>query len=269
VLDVDALQRWLAARPEVPFKLPTLTQGAKVVGGTVVGNGWTLRDVDIALPHLATGAPVDLDFAMHGKRDTIELDARGNVHLDAAQAATAYTIGADLKLAHEPEPLAGRIDSAGRFRIGDEAFTLQADTLALDGQSPLPKLTGEAWSDKHGQLALGFRGELGGWPKEWPALPPPMGAVQGPFPVTMLYRGATDFSDPLRMAMAIGPARADVRFRVREVLAWMDAPGASPLPPLTGTASLPQLDFEGVTLRGVRAVLRDDPVVEAPAPQSP
>ena len=80
---------------------------------------------------------------------------------------------------------------------------------------------------------------------------------------------ATDFSDPLRLAMAIGPARADLQARVREVLAWIDAPAASPLPPLTGTVTLPQLDFEGVTLRGVRAQMRDDPVVESPPPTSP
>jgi hypothetical protein len=269
VLDVDALQRWLAARPDVPFKLPTLTRGAQVTDGTVVGNGWTLEDVDAGLPHLATGAPVDLDFALKGRRDAIDLRARGKVHLDAALAATAYTLGADLELARETKPLAGRIDSAGRFRIADEAFTLQADTLALDGQPPLPTLSGEAWSDKHARLALGFRGELAGWPAEWPALPPPIGAVEGPFPVTMLYRGATDFSDPLRVALAVGPARADVQVRVREMLAWIDAPGASPLPPLTGTASLPQLDFEGATLRGIHARMREDPVVEAAAPKSP
>ena len=274
VVDVDALQRWLAARPKVPFKLPTLTKGAEVNDGTVVGNGWTLEDLDLALPRLATGEPVDLDFSLRGRRDAIDLHARGKVHLDAAVAATAYTLGADLELARETKPLAGRIDSAGRFRIGDDAFTLQADTLALAGQAPLPTLTGEAWSDKHEQLALGFRGELATWPKDWPALPPPLGAANGPHPVVALYRGRTDFSDPLRVALAVGPAQADVQLRVREMLAWLDAPGASPLPPLTGTASLPQLDFEGATLRGIRARMREDrvvedPVVEAVAPKSP
>jgi hypothetical protein len=269
VLDVDGLQRWLAARPKAPFKLPTLTRGAKVVDGTVIGNGWKLQDLDAELPHLATGAPVDLDFELRGLRDAIDLRARGRIHLDAATAATGYALGADLELAREAKPLSGRIESAGRFRIGDEAFTLQADTLAMKGQPPLPTLDGEAWSDKHAQLALGFRGKLGGWPEQWPALPPPIGAVPGPFPVTLLYRGATDFSDPLRLAMAIGPARVDAQARVRELLAWIDKPGASPLPPLTGTATVPQLDFEGAVLKGVRAEMREDATVEAPAPPSP
>ncbi|MGH8028904.1 MAG: hypothetical protein ACREO3_03115 [Arenimonas sp.] len=266
VLDVDGLQRWLAARPEVPFKLPTLAKGARVIDGTVVGNGWTLEDLDVELPRLASGEAVDLDFSLRGKRDAVDLGARGRLHLDQALAATAYTLGADLELARETRPLAGRIDSAGRLRIGDEAFTLQADTLALHGQAPLPTLTGEAWSDKHEQLALGFRGELATWPEEWPALPPPIGAVDGPHPFIALYHGRSDFSDPLRLALAVGPAHAEVQVRVREMLAWLDAPGASPLPPLTGTVSLPQLDFEGATLRGVRVLMRDDPEIEAPSP---
>jgi hypothetical protein len=54
--------------------------------------------------------------------------------------------------------------------------------------------------------------------------------------------------------------------RVREMLAWLDAPGASPLPPLTGTASVPELDFEGAVLKGVHAELREDAPAEATAP---
>jgi hypothetical protein len=271
VLDVDALQRWLAARPKVPFKLPTLTNGAKVTGGTVVGNGWTLEDLDLDLPRLATGAPVDLDFALRGRRDAIDLRAHGKAHLDAASAATAYTLGADVELARADKPLAGRVDSAGRLRVGEETFALQADTLALEGPSPLPDIAGEAWIDQDRQLALGFRGQLATWPTDWPALPPPLGAAQGPHPLVLLYRGATDFSDPLRLGLSVGEARMDARAKVRDMLAWIDAPGASPLPPLTGTVTLPRLDFEGATLRGVRAVMRDDtPAVEAvAAPGSP
>jgi hypothetical protein len=270
VLDVDALQRWLASRPKVPFKLPTLTHGAQVTDGTVVGNGWTLEDLDLELPHLATGAPVDLAFSLRGRRDAIDLRARGKAHLDAAVAATAYTLGADVELARADKPLAGRVDSTGRLRVGEDTFALQADRLELAGKSPLPTIAGEAWVDQREQLALGFRGDLAAWPADWPALPPPLGAAKGPHPLVLLYRGATDFSDPLRLGLAVGEARMDARARVREMLAWIDAPGASPLPPLTGTVTLPRLDFEGATLRGVRAVMRDTPAVEAvPAPRSP
>jgi hypothetical protein len=265
-LDVDGLQRWLAARPKAPFKLPTLTQGAAVADGTVVGNGWRLEDVDLDLPHLATGAPVDLDFALRVRRDTTDVRAKGQAHLDAAAAASAYRLAARLELAHEPEPMEARVRSAGRYRLDDDGVALLAHSLDASTDAPLPSLAGEAWLDKHAQLALGFRGELAEWEKQWPALPPPVGAAKGPHPVVAVYRGKPDFSDPVRLGVAIGPARAQVAVRVREMLAWLDAPGASPLPPLTGTASVPELDFEGAVLKGVRAEMHEDATVKAPAP---
>jgi hypothetical protein len=265
-LDVDGLQRWLAARPKAPFKLPTLTKGAAVADGTVVGNGWRLEDVDLDLPHLATGAPVDLDFALRVRRDTTDVRAKGQAHLDAAAAASAYRLAARLEMAHEPEPMEARVRSAGRYRLDDDGVALLAHSLDASTDAPLPSLAGEAWLDKHAQLALGFRGELAEWEKQWPALPPPVGAAKGPHPVVAVYRGKPDFSDPVRLGVAIGPARAQVAVRVREMLAWLDAPGASPLPPLTGTASVPELDFEGAVLKGVRAEMHEDATVEAPAP---
>jgi hypothetical protein len=266
VLDVDGLQRWLAARPKAPFKLPTLTQGAAVADGTVVGDGWRLEDVGLDLPHLATGAPVDLDFALRVRRDTTDVRAKGQAHLDAAAAASAYRLAARVEMAHEPEPMVARVRSAGRYRLDDDGIALLARSLDASTDAPLPSLAGEAWLDKHAQLALGFRGELAEWEKQWPALPPPVGAAKGPHPVVAVYRGKPDFSDPVRLGVAIGPARAQVAVRVREMLAWLDAPGASPLPPLTGTASVPELDFEGAVLKGVRAEMHEDATVEAPAP---
>src|SRR5688500_13268189 len=244
VLDVDGLQRWLAARPKVPFELPTLTRGAAIHRGTVIGNGWRLEEVELDLPRLASGEPVDLDFKLRGRRDAIDLRARGQAHLDAATAASAYTLRTAVELAREGEPLAGRIESAGRFRIGKDTFVLMGDTLAMNGESPLPTVAGEAWVDKGKQLALGFRGELAAWPDAWPALPSPIGAATGPHPLVLLYRGRTDFSDPLRVGLAVGPARMDAQARVREMLAWLEAPpGGSPLPPMTGTVTVPQIDM--------------------------
>jgi len=266
VLDVDGLQRWLAARPKAPFKLPTLTKGAAVANGTVVGNGWRLEDVDLDLPHLATGAPVDLDFALRARRDATDVRAKGQAHLDSATASSAYRLATRLELAHEPEPRVVRVRSAGSYRLDDDGVALLANSLDASAASPLPSIAGEAWLDKHAQLALGFRGELAEWEKEWPALPPPVGAAKGPHPVIAVYRGKPDFSDPVRVGVALGPARAQVAVRVREMLAWLDAPAASPLPPLTGTASVPELDFEGAVLKGVRAEMREDAPAEATAP---
>jgi hypothetical protein len=273
VLDADALQRWLAARPEAPFKLPTFTNGLEVANGKVVGLGWSLEGLQLVLPRLATGEPVDLQYRLRLLRGGIDARMQGRLELAAASAASTYSLQGNAKLERKPEPLAADIDSRGRYRIGDDTFALQADVFSIEGESPLPTLVGEGWIDKRGQFALGYRGALAAWPAEWPALPAPVGAAEGPYPLVLLYRGRGDFSDPLRMALTVGEAHMDAQARVPELLAWIDAPTASPLPPVTGTLTVPQIDMEGIVLRGVRAVLEDDDVpppaeTDAPAPAS-
>jgi hypothetical protein len=265
-LDVDGLQQWLAARPEAPFELPTLAKGLAVADGTVLGNGWSLDEVDLVVPRLAQGEPVALEYSLQAHRGDTHAKLAGHARLDAASAASRYAVQARVELARDPEPLEAKIDSTGSYRIGDDTFALQADKLDIDGAGPIPTLMGEAWIDKRAQLGAGFRGELAGWPPQWPALPQPIAQADGPYPVVLLYRGRTDFSDPLRLGLEVGPASLDARASVPEMLAWIDAPGTSPLPPLTGTLMAPQLDFEGVTLRGVRAELVDEPAAPPTSP---
>jgi hypothetical protein len=265
-LDVDGLQQWLAARPAAPFELPTLSQGLAVADGTVLGNGWSLDDVNLVVPRLARGEPVALEYSLQVHRGDIDAKLAGHARLDAASARSRYAVQTHVELARDPEPLQARIDSTGSYRLGDDTFALQADQLDVDGAGPIPTLMGEAWVDQRAQLGAGFRGELVGWPPQWPALPQPVAQSDGPYPVVLLYRGRTDFSDPLRLGLRIGPAALDASASVREMLAWIDAPTTSPLPPLTGTLTAPQLDFEGITLRGVRAEMVDEP---AEPPTSP
>lgn len=257
VLDVDGLQRWLASRPPAPFRLPTLTRGMAVADGSVLGDGWALHELALDLPRLATGEPADLHASTRFVRGDTDARLRGQVHVDAAAAASAFSVQARGELAREPAPLEGTAAAQGRFRFADGGFTLLADRLALDGDSPLPSLAGEAYVARHGQLSLGFRGRLATWPQAWPALPPPVGAARGPFPVTAVYRGEPDFSGPLQLALAVGETKVDARTRLPEMLAWIDEPSTSRLPPLEGTLTTPRLDIEGVVLRGVRAVIDD------------
>ena len=269
VLDVDGLQGWLAARPEAPFKLPVLTRGLAVADGTVLGNGWSLEDMDLSLPRLAEGEPADLEYVLRVRRGETDARLRGQAHVDAVRADSRYSLQSRVELARATGgPLEARIDSAGAFRIGDDGFAVQSERLVLDGDAPLPELEGEAYVDKRAQLSAGFSGVLATWPEQWPALPPPIGAETGPFPLVLVYRGEPDLSDPLRLGLSVGESRLDARARVPAMLAWIDAPTASPLPPLSGTFTTPRLDFEGAVLRGVRAVLEDDgpPATDAPAP---
>ncbi len=58
VLDVAALQAWLAARPPSDSALPTLRDGLHVNGGRIDGDGWRVDALDVALPRFAADLPV-------------------------------------------------------------------------------------------------------------------------------------------------------------------------------------------------------------------
>jgi hypothetical protein len=272
VLDLDGLQRWLAARPKAPFELPTLTDGAAVTHGTVVGNGWELRDLTLDLPHLSTGNPADLAYGLRFVRGATDVHARGKLHLATAGPASDYTLLGGVALARADKPVAAAHVLAGHFGKASDGFAVSADTFKLDGKSPLPHVAGRAKALFGEQLVADFAGTLANWPESWPALPTPLNAGTGPFPLTLAYRGAGDFSDPLVVGLSMGPARLDAQARVPAMLAWLEAPPTSPLPPLTGTLTLPQLDLEGITLRGVRVDMDEgdsaaatEPAVEAGA----
>ena len=60
VLRIDGLQRWLASRPKVPFKLPTLTHGLAVHDGTILGAGFAVRALTLDLPRLKQGKAANI-----------------------------------------------------------------------------------------------------------------------------------------------------------------------------------------------------------------
>jgi hypothetical protein len=264
VLDVAGLKGWLAARPKAPFELPTLTKGLAVADGTVLGDGWQLRELALDLPHLAAGQPADLAYRLRFVQGDTDAHARGNAHLATAGPASDYTLVGGVALARASGPLAASHSLAGHFGKADDGFTVAADTLNLEGKPPLPRLAGVAKAVFGARFAADFTGTLASWPEGWPALPTPLNVAHGPFPLTLAYRGAPDFSDPLAVGLSMGDARLDAQARVPGMLAWLKAPPASPLPPLTGKLTLPRLDFEGITLRNVRVQMEEDaPAVEA------
>jgi hypothetical protein len=61
VLDLAALDRWLASRPPTPVKLPTLSRGIAVKDGIVRGGEWSVRALALDLPHLQEGDVAKLD----------------------------------------------------------------------------------------------------------------------------------------------------------------------------------------------------------------
>ena len=94
------------------------------------------------------------------------------------------------------------------------------------------------------------------WPQQWPALPLPLSASTSPLPFALDYNGAMAFSDAASLSLRRDATALDARFRLPEVLAWLDAGNhGSPLPPLVGTLSAPKVEIAGATLEGVELEL--------------
>ena len=105
-----------------------------------------------------------------------------------------------------------------------------------------------AYTDK---AMLHLAGILATWPDAWPALPPPIGQSTSPLPFTSITRRPFDFSSVARLQLMRDDTRFDARFALPAVLAWIDAPPSSPLPPLSGRLTTPTLDIDGAILEGV------------------
>lgn len=301
VLDVPALQAWLAKRPSgEETKIPTLTDGLRVVDGRIDNDDWRIEGVAVTLPSLhprkpveariqgryidsPTAIPFDLAVALSRPANdagiavfgplTIE---RGDWRLPATiQLSGPLHLGED-ELTVVPAKLGvfARYESGdtrlpfslglhGPLRFDEATWVLAPVGVALRGESPMPDF------DAHGALALGRRlvveldGALPQWPDAWPSLPAPVSDSTSPLPFALRYTGQPDLSGVAGLQVKRDATAFDGRFRLYEVLGWIDQSGGSPLPPLDGHLRSPQLEISGATLEGVDVVLDDEDV---PAP---
>ena len=301
VLDLAALAAWQATRPDTPFEVPTLTDGIGVDDGTIVGDGWRLTGVELALPHLSPGRPAEAALAGRLERGTLRLGFEGDVALASAGLESPVRLDLEGTLATGGEPmpwtleLAGALDATGTplrvdaarakatgtvdvgekraawilattldAAIGD-ATTIDLADAAFRGDEPLPELLFDAHGVIDERLHFDAGGAMARWPGGWPTLPPPLSATR-PMSFVLGYDGGTDFAAPLRLRVTRDGTRLDVRAEVPEVLAWMDRDDASPLPPVEGSFTTPTLTVGAFTLDGVRVEFDDGDGVDAAGP---
>lgn len=117
------------------------------------------------------------------------------------------------------------------------------------------------------QLQLHWQGAIASWPQAWPTLPPPLGQSDSALPFRLDYEGKADFSGTAALQLNRDRTRFEGRFRLPDVLQWLDASAqGSLLPPLSGTMSTPKIEISGATLEGVEIEIEEDPIVETTAP---
>ena len=305
VLDLPALQHWLATRPPTAERrLPSLEAGLRVRDGTLLGTGWRVDGVGIEAPRLQPAAPfharlqgrlrapplavpVDLalaiarpesllqsratGFALVGRitvehapdwRLPAQLTLSGPLRLDDTPSLTPARIGIAATYASGATRVPFALGAHGPLRLGPTVTFAPATLVARgtrgDGVDLVPRLRAQAALAWRQRLELQLRGTLAAWPTAWPALPAPLDRSTSPLPFTLDYAGGPDFAELARLQVARDAARFDGRFRLPAVLQWIDAGGASPLPPLDGTLSAPRLDIAGAQLEGVDARFDDE-----------
>lgn len=301
VLDLPALQRWQATRPPAPTRIPTLRDGLRIVRGRIVNHGWSIEGIDLALPSLAPGQPLrarlrgrfvdaptrvpfDLDVAMTAPANGARIAALGTVAIEGE----GWTLPGHVHLSGPVRLDAGdmrmapaRIGFSGRYRSSSSnvpfvlgafgplhfakgVWTLAPASLVLRGTGVVPEARAAgavAWGRR---LVLRLDGTVARWPQAWPVLPPPLSASTTPLAFALDYAGRPDFSDAADLRLRRDDTLFDARFKLTQVLAWLDAgTTGSPLPPLDGRLRTPRLEIAGARLEGVELDL-DDPSIASP-----
>ena len=295
-LDLAALQRWRASRPPAEaVRIPTLTEGVQIVRGRVIGDGWSIERLALSLPSLYPDAPVaahvsgrvrtdgmylpfDLHLALTRPDFVAGLGAVGAVAISTASWRLPMQLklsgrlhdGADglgldrFRLGANARYLAGDArlpfvyGLAGALRYHESRFGIAPFGLAVRGRETVPTLDAHgtfAWQDT---ITLQLDGALAGWPDDWPALPAPLGQSNAPLPFALAYHGSADLAGETALQLRREETRFDGRFRLPEVLAWLDtAATETPLPPIDGRLTTPKLEIAGATLEGVEIELDD------------
>ncbi|HJR73170.1 MAG TPA: hypothetical protein VJ806_05985 [Luteimonas sp.] len=303
-LDVAALQRWLASRPPGETKIPTLTDGLRIAGGRAFGKGWSLSGLELSLPSLYPNRPMRASakgmFALGDTRLPFDLRialTRPAANAGFGAAGSLAVESGDWKLPMSPV-LGGRLHS-GADGIGLDRMKLGANARYVSASTELPFVLGLAGPvryregeiaiaplgaivhgegvipnlNSHGRLMFGdgmnlrLSGKLAEWPQAWPALPAPIGASKSPLPFSLEYAGKTDFSDAAALDLQRDATKFAARFRLPDVLAWIDAGSkGSPLPPMDGVMSTPEMEVSGAHLEGVEIEM-EDPAIAEPVPR--
>jgi hypothetical protein len=151
----------------------------------------------------------------------------------------------------------------GPLHFDEATWALEPVTAILRGETSVEN-DAVPHLDAQGALALGRRlalkldGTLQAWPSAWPSLPAPIGASRSPLPFRLRYVGPPELSEIVELGFARDAMRFDGRFRLGDVLAWTRQTTGSPLPPLDGGLSAPDLEISGARLEGVDIRVDDE-----------
>ena len=264
ILNLPGLRSWLASRPQVPFKLPVLSKGMRVVDGTIKDQGFSVTGLTLELPRLKTGDPLHVVADGVLQQDKNALAFKLDFNAATLRSVSDFTLHGSGELQQSPTPVKFTLAANGRYQSMDSVFSLDTQSLKLEISPPLATLSGKAQVAFGKQLQWRFDGVLADWPKTWPALPQPLAANSKDLPVQLSYIGAPDLSDPIALTVIRKPTELQATLRVRELSGWLSTAKHSPLPPLNGTLRTPLLAIDGIKMEGVEIQISDGKAAGAP-----
>lgn len=134
VLDMTALQAWLATRPETETRIPTVRNGVQVTDGVLLADGWRLDAVDISLPTLRPQHRVDVaSNGLYGNGDT---KASFDLQITLAQPASnsALDVSGHAVLQRPGWQVAADLQLSGVVQVDNNAWRIASMKLAADAR---------------------------------------------------------------------------------------------------------------------------------------
>lgn len=249
---------------------------------------WSIP-VDLAVSIVSPAALLAADatgFAMHGTITIARGDSTGNgnwrVPATVALSGPLQFGPDELRITPARLGAAATIETGSAripFALGlhgpllfDEAtWTLAPAGIALRRRSHaesdrVPALDARGMLAFGRKLSLQLEGELAQWPQAWPALPPPIGQSHSVLPFALRYDGASNLADTASLHLRRDATRFDGRFRLPQMLQWIGQEAGTPLPPLAGTLTTPELEVSGARLEGVEIEFDDSAVMPGATP---
>ncbi len=231
VLDLPAFRHWLSTRPTGESRIPTLTGGLRVTNGTLDNGNWSIDAIDIDMPKLAPGKPVNAQVRGRYVDPPRRIIFNLAVALSQPAKRAGFAAVGPVTVQSNDWSLPASIKLSGPLLIDDDAVRLTPARLAMAARY---KSASNKSASNDIPLALGLSGPLQFKDSVWTWAP-----------AGVALRGEDRVPD-LSAHGALAYGRALVLELDGNIPAWPDAWPALP-PPLSASKS--RLSF-GVRYNG-------------------
>lgn len=260
ILDFRGLRAWQATRPATPFEIPTFTSGLEINNGQLLDDGYSIKKIQLSLPHLEDQQPIEAQVAGLFQQDKTIVSFNGPLTIAKAGLNSDFTLGSKGELNLGDKPLPYQLKAAGNYASLEKNFELTAKTLSWTSESPLPNLESNLFVSIGDAMKLRSSGLIAEWPKDWPVLPAPMNQQTKNIPYQLEYSGNPDFSDAISLVINIEKSKLDSSLKIADIQQWIVQKDGSPLPPLQGRLETPDIQMDGVSLEGISIEITPDAV---------